>query len=81
MELNLAFELDVDVTDIWTVLAKIGKTVKIIKKALGTFFSSLQDLSVKFHEKVMNGFREKALRTHGQRHGQTPLLRSQTTVD
>ena len=42
-------------------LAKMVKTVKIIKRALGTFFSRLQALTnCKVSEKVMNGFREKA---------------------
>ena len=40
-------------------LAKMAKTVKIIKKALGTFFSNLQALTnCKVSEKVMNGFRD-----------------------
>ena len=47
-------------------LAKMGKTVKIIKKALGTFFSRLQALTVKFQKKVMSGFREKASRKNGR---------------
>ena len=39
-------------------LAKMAKTVKIFKKALGTFFSRLQALTnCKFQKKVMNGFR------------------------
>ena len=69
----------------WPVLAKMAKTVKIIKKALGTFFSRLQALTkCKVSEKVMSGFREKALRTDERTKGRTDirtrLLRSQTTV-
>ena len=46
-------------------LAKMAKTVKIIKKVLRTFFSHLQALTnCKVLEKVMNGFREKAQRTY-----------------
>ena len=46
----------------WKFLAKEGKTVKIIKK-----------LSVKFQKKIMNGFREKALRTD-ERTNTTPKV-------
>ena len=42
-------------------LAKMAKTVKIFKKALGTFFLHLQAVTnCKVSEQVMNGFREKA---------------------
>ena len=51
---------------------KIAKTVKIIKKALGKFFSRLQALSMcKVSEKVMNGFREKASHTDARTHTRT----------
>ena len=50
--------------------AKMAKTVKIIKKALGIFFSRLQALTnCKVSEKVTNGFREKALCTSEQTYG------------
>ena len=49
----------------------MDKTVKIIKKTLGKFFSHLQALSVKIQKKVMNGFRDKALHTHGRTYGRT----------
>ena len=35
----------------WTVLAKMAKTVKIIKKALGTFTSSKDKVSEKSNER------------------------------
>ena len=54
-------------------LAKMAKTVKIIKKALGTFFSHLQALTVKFQKKVMNGFRENASLTNERTYGRTDV--------
>ena len=45
--------------------------MKIIKKALGTFFLRLQALTVKFQKKVTNGFQEKALRTNERTNGLT----------
>ena len=50
----------------WKFLAKMTKTVKIFKKALGTFFSHLKALTVMFQKKVMRSFREKALHTDGR---------------
>ena len=45
----------------WPVFGKIAKTVKIIKKVHGTFFSLLHALTnCKVSEKVMNGFPENA---------------------
>ena len=55
----------------WQILAKMAKTVKIIKKALGKFFSCLQALTnFKVSEKVMCRFREKALQRYERKHGQ-----------
>ena len=64
----------------WKFLTKMAKTVKIIKKVLGTFFSHLQALTVKFQKKVMSGFREKALRTDARTHGQMRLLRPKIKI-
>ena len=51
-------------------LAKMAKTVKIIKKALGTFFSRLQALTnCKVSEKSNERFPRKSvtdIRTHGR---------------
>ena len=56
----------------------MAKTVKIIKKALGTFFLHLQALNCKVSEK--SNEREKASRKDVGTDVQTQLLRSQTTV-
>ena len=45
----------------WTVFDQNGQNGENYKKkALGTFFSCLQALTVKFQKKVMNGFGKKA---------------------
>ena len=64
-------------------LAKMAKTVKIIKKALGTFFLTFWTLtSYKISEKSDSRFLRKSV-THGRTHARTDvrtrLLRSQTT--
>ena len=47
---------------IWKFLAKMAKTVKIIKKALGTFFSHLQALTnCKVSEKSNERFPRKSV--------------------
>ena len=65
-------------------LAKMAKTVKIIKKAFGTFFSHLQALTnCKVSEKSNERFPRKSVayeRTYGRTNGQTQLLRSQRPV-
>ena len=73
-------------------LAKMAKTVKIIKKALGTFFSHLQALTkCKVSEKSKERFPIKSVtyvrthvrtyvRTHVRTHERTRLLWSQTTI-
>ena len=49
-----------------------GENYQQQKKTLGTFFSHLQALTnCKVSEKLMNGFREKALHTDSQTHGRT----------
>ena len=64
-------------------LAKMAKTVKIIKKALGTFFSHLQALTnCKVSEKSNERFQRKRVthvRTHARTYVRTRLLRSPTT--
>ena len=61
-------------------LAKMAKTVKIIKKALGTFFLTFWTLtSYKISEKSNERFPRKSV-PYGRTDGRTRLLRSQTTV-
>ena len=66
----------------------MAKTVKIIKKALGTFYSHLQALTnCKVSEKSNERFPRKSMahirmdeRTDGRTNGHTRLLRSQRPV-
>ena len=61
-------------------LAKMAKTVKIIKKALGTFFLTFWTLTkCKVSEKSNERFPRKSV-TYGHTYVRTRLLRSQTTV-
>ena len=61
-------------------LAKMAKTVKIIKKAFGTFFSRLQALTkCKVSEKSNERFPRKSV-VDQRMNGHTRLLRSQMTV-
>ena len=49
----------------WTVFGQNGQNSENYQKTLGTFFSRLQALTnCKVSEKVMSGFREKALRMY-----------------
>ena len=55
----------------WKFLAKMAKTVKIIKKAFGKFFSRLHALTkCKVSEKSNEEFARKSV-TYGRTHGST----------
>ena len=53
----------------WTLFGQKGQDRNFFKKALVTFFSHLQTLTnCKVSEKIMNGFRETALRMNEGTH-------------
>ena len=64
----------------WTVFGQNGKTVKIIKKALGTFFSHLQALTkCKVSEKSNERFPRKSV-TDGRTYA-TPKVSNDQLVE